>query len=367
MTPKETRSAIVVFALLLPSLAALFWSAQASVPRPGALRSFTVGGQEHAAFVFDRALHVLDAQGRRVTRQPLEALGLREEPNDLDVTVDAAGKIQAWLFEDGPPRIVRCDVAAASAPRLEGCAEIMAGAQLKMAPASLAVHIAVEPARDRLFVADADGHGVRAFSLRGERLAESRPGTLFFPNRLRVVGDRLLVADNDHRRLVWLDVAADRPGFEPRRVLDIAAHPQARGVRKAADFALMRGDGGEPAGLWLVAVRQGQKNGQVLLHGPGLAPRGAADLGGYADPLIVDRLGDDLLAADFDGIALYRIGADGRFLGVFGEGEFAREMEAGRERRAARTYARYAGLAGIALTLVVGFLLAWRFGERKQR
>lgn len=368
MTPKEQRSALVVLALFLPSLLALFWSAHlgGGAPRPGALRAFTAGGQPHAAFFFDDALHLLDARGERLARQPLAELALSLEPTDMDWTVAPGGRLQAWFFEDTVPRLVRCELQPAPL-RLHDCAQVLSGPQLKLEPASEAVHIAVDASGQRVFIADAKGHGVRAFSLQGQGtlLAEGGRGELFFPNRLRLVGDQLVVADNDHHRLAWLDVAGERPGFQVVRTLDVAAHPQAAGGgRKAADFAFGLGPDGAPTGLWLLAVAQGQQQGRVLTYGPGLAPRGAASLGGHGDPLVIDAFGGSLLVADFAGIALYRLGADGSYLGDFGSGAFAHELAAGRARWRAAEHWKYAGWAGLALTLLAGFALAWRHSER---
>jgi hypothetical protein len=357
---------MVVFALLLPSLAAIFWSGSkaAGVARPGPVRSFVVDGQEHVAVLFNGALHLLDAQGRRRTRQPLAELGLAAEPTDMDWTTDAKGKVEAWFFDDAVPRLVRCEFDRSALFRAERCVTSMSGPQLKIHAASRAVHIAVEPARDRVFIADAKGHGVRAFDLQGRQLAQSAGGELLFPNRLRLAGDHLIVADNDHGRLVWLDIRSPRPSFLVRRTLPLADHPEATGGRKAADFALLRGPRGEPAALWLLAVKQGQKHGELLLYGPGLQPTVSADLNGHGDPLIVDGLGEDLLAADFHGVALYRIAADGRFLGAFGDGLFARELTETRARLRALELRKYLGWAGLAIALAVGFLLSWRYSEK---
>ena len=365
MTPRERRSALVIFALLLPSLAALWWATQlaSTLPRPGALRAFASGGQPFIGFFFNDALHLLDAGGAPVARQPLAELALTEEPTDFDVTVDAAGRMQAWLFEDSTPRVVRCDVQAQPL-RLAGCIQAMAGPQLKLQRAQGAVHIAVDAARDRLFVADAKGGGVRLLDLKGRPLAATPEGLLFFPNRVRLDGDTLLVADNDHHRLAWLDVAGERPTFQVRRALQIPDHPQAKPGRKAADFALARGADGRAEALWLLAVAQGQKRGQVLLYGQDLAPAGTGDLAAYGDPLVVERFGDALVAADFDGLALYRIGRDGRHLGPFGSGGLAQELAAARAQRDAARSWKYGAWAGLVLTLVVGMLLAWRYGER---
>jgi hypothetical protein len=364
MTSRERRIALVIFAMLLPCLAALFWSGQlaSGVARPGALRTFQLHGEDHAAFFFGDALHLLGPGGDRLARLPLAEIGLREEPTDMDWTVGPGGRVQAWFFEDTTPRIVRCDLQPAP-PKLVACAQALAGPMLKAQPSSSAVHLAVDIANARVFVADARGQAVRAFTLHGQSLGESGR-ELFFPNRLRIAGEQLVVADNDHRQLAWFGIAGERPGFPLLRTLSTASHPQAAGQRKAADFAFQRRVGAEPPGLWLLAVAQGQKDGQVLLFDGDWNPQGVGNLGGHRDPLVVDRLGDALLVADFDGIALYRIGADGRFLGTFGNGTFAEELGAARsELRQARWW-QWGAWAGLALTLLAGFALALRHGEK---
>jgi hypothetical protein len=363
MTPRENRIAAIVLAMLLPSLGAVFWSTRLAteVPRPGSVRTFTMGGTDHAAFAFDGALHVMDANGRRIARQPFAELTLIEEPTDMDWTVSADGAVQAWFFEDSTPRVVRCDWQAAQA-KLQRCEPALSGAQLKMQSRSYAVHFAVDATRKRIFIADAKGHTVRAFTPDGRQIGESRTGELFFPNRLRIAGDQLIVADNDHRRLVWLDIAQDTPSLQASRQLSLARHPEGRG-RKAADFAFLPGADGEPARLWALGVEQGQKHGRVLVYGARLEPRVAADLGGHGDPLIIDRLGESLLVADFAGIALYRVGADGSYLGMFGDIAMRGELDAARTRLVHAGWWKYAGWAGLAASLVIGFLLAMRYSE----
>lgn len=364
MTPRERRSALAILAMFLPSLAALAISARlgATIDRPAALRTFALGEQEHAAFFFADAVHVLDGEGRRVTRQALQELGLTQLPTDADITRAPDGKLQAWLFEDRKtPRVVRCDLAG-TPPRLQGCATAIEGPQLKTDPRSLTNHLAVDLPRQRVFVADAKGGMVRMLDLQGKLLAKSEPGELFFPNRLRLVGDHLLVADNDNYRLTWLDASGASPTLRSERSLHSRSHPQGA-RRKVTDFVLAAGD--SPQTLWLLGVQQGQKNGRILIFGPDLKPRGTANLGGFGDPLTIDRLGNHVLAADFNGIALYRVAADGSFLGEFGDAAMQAELRSARRQVKLAVILKYAGFAGLALTMLVGFFLAWRYGERR--
>ncbi|TWO70994.1 hypothetical protein FN976_11750 [Caenimonas sedimenti] len=361
MTRSETRIAALVLALFLPGLAAVFWGSQerAGADRPGPLRGFTQAGAERAAVIFHGALHLLDAEGRPLARQPLRELGLAEEPTDMDWTATPDGRLQAWFFEDTVPRIVRCDLRA-TPPGLHACAQVVAGERLKVNPTSRAVHIAVDPANERLFVADAQGHAVRALSFQGEVLGQSAAGELLFPNRLRLQAGLLVVADNDHQRVVWLDVAPPRPAFRAERSVQLASHPQSSAGRKAADFAFLPAPDGAAPMLWTLAVAQGQKRGRLLAYDAAYAPRGAADQGGHADPLIIDRLGNALLVADFEGIGYFRVAADGRFLGAFGQGAFAEEVQGERDRVRAGQLWMAVGRAAMVLALLVGLALGWR-------
>jgi hypothetical protein len=365
MTPKETRIAAVILTMVAAGAGLQWWGMRlaSGADRIGPIRSLSVAGQEQLAVFHANQLHLLDGSGRRLGRQPLADLLLTEEPNDMDWTLAADGKAQAWFFEDTTPRLVRCELAA-DAPRLERCAQVAAGAQLKVNPRSRAVHIAVDAKRSRVFVADAKGHAVRALSLDGRVLAESASGMLFFPNRLRLAGDALMVADNDHRRLVWLDIRDDKPSFALRKSQQSSEHPQARsGHTKVTDFAFLPDAGGEPSVLWMLAVAQGQKAGDVLSWGAALKPVGRASLGGFADPLAIDRLGDSAIVADF-GVALYRVGAGGEYLGPFGDQVFQRELRSSRDRIAAAGMWTKAAWGSFAATLVIGFLLAWRYSEK---
>jgi hypothetical protein len=361
MTRTETRIAALVLALFLPGLAALFWGTQqrAGADRPGPLRGFTQAGADRAAVIFRGALHLLDAEGRPLARQPLRELGLTEEPTDMDWAAAPDGRLQAWFFEDTAPRIVRCDLRA-SPPGLHACTQVLAGERLKVNPTSRAVHIAVDPANERVFVADAQGHAVRALSFQGEVLGQSAAGELFFPNRLRLEAGLLVVADNDHQRLAWLDVAPPRPAFRVQRSVQLAGHPQSAAGRKAADFAFLPASEGTVPVLWTLAVAQGQKRGRLLAFDAGYAARGGADQGGHADPLIIDRLGNALLVADFDGIAYFRVAADGRFLGAFGQGAFAEEVQGERERARAGQLWVAVGQGAMVVALLIGLVLAWR-------
>jgi hypothetical protein len=359
MSARETRIAAVVLALVACAFGLVLTSMRLDdgSRRIGPMKVLRAGGREWVTYFLGNRLHVLDAQGRRVTQQPLAELELTEEPTDIDFSIDAQGQAQAWLYEDTLPRVVRCDVAM-QPPRLQHCAQALAGAQLKTNEDSRAVHIAVDMPRGRIFIADANG-GAQALTLDGRVIGKSPRGVLFFPNRIRVAGDALVVADNDHYRLVWLDVSGERPAFAVKRSLAPSAHPQARGDRRRVTDFVVRDDT-----LWMLAVAQGQKNGDVLVFGPGMTPRTRAGLGAFGDPLMIDAFGDGIVAADFAGVALYRIDDHGEFRGVFGDAATLEEHARARAGLASIGWMGKAGWFLLAATIVLGFALAIKYRER---
>lgn len=362
MTRREWRIAIPILVGLALCLAGFLrgLAIDGSFVGISAMRAMPDG---RLAVVANHALHVLDASGRRLARQPLQALGLDDDPNDMDWTVDGQGRIEAWFFDDSVPRVVRC----AWEPQgqlLAGCATAMAGAQLKANPVSRAVHLAVDRAGERVFVADANGQRVQVFDLAGKRVAVSEPGelSLFFPNRLRYLGnDTLVIADNDHHRLVWARV---EPGKAPRlvRSLDVSAHPQARsGRNKVTDMAL-----GPLGTVWMIAMKSGQKDGDVLVF-DGDRPVARAGLPAGADPIVIESLGDAAVVADFSRVQLYRVDARGQWLGEFGDGAFAGEMAPLKALSGQVAWWTRGSLAAGGLVILAGLLLAWRYGERPAR
>ena len=315
------------------------------------------------AVVANHALHVLDASGARLARQPLSALGMQDDPNDMDWTVDAQGRVEAWFFDDSVPRVVRCSWDDGKGGLVQ-CAAAMSGPQLKANDRSRAVHLAVDRAGGRVFIADAQGHRFQVFDLAGKRLGSSgrESVSLLYPNRLRFLGDdTLVIADNDHHRLVWAKVP---PGQAPKvlRTLDAKAHPQARSNRtKVTDMAFA------PSGaMWMMAMKQGQKDGDILVF-DGDRPLVRADLPPDADPIVIESLGSHAVVGDYSLVKLYRIDAAGKYLGDFGDGAFASEMVP--LQALSRESSRWTtgSLVGGGLVILAGLLLGWRYSEKPSR
>jgi hypothetical protein len=359
MTRREWRIAIPILAGLALCIAGFLYglSVDKSFVGMSAMRAMPDG---RLAVVANHALHVLDGSGRRVARQPLKALGLEEDPNDMDWTVDAQGGLEAWFFDDSVPRVVRCAWAPLRG-ELAGCAVAMSGPHLKASELSRAVHLAVDRAGGRVFIADADGRKVQVFDLAGRKIASSEPARLplFFPNRLRYLGDDLLVvADNDHHRIVWARAGAGKAP-ELVRTLEAAAHPQARTSRnKVTDVAF-----GPAGSTWMIAMKQGQKDGDVLVF-DGDRPVARAALPPKADPIVIESLGDAAVVADYSLVTLYRLDARGRYLGEFGDAAFRGEMAPLQALARQVEWWTTGSLVGGGIVIALGLLLAWRYSEK---
>ncbi|GAA4428188.1 hypothetical protein [Acidovorax lacteus] len=364
MTRREWRLALPILALL--ALCAFGYlrgmRMEMSVDGHMALRTARAAGQpERLALVADGALHVLDAQGQRLSRQPFSMLGLAESPSDIDWALDPqTQRWQLWLYEDRGPSVLRCwwDEAL---HRLLDCSTAISGSHLKITPRSRAVHIAVDPAGPRLFVADAQGHAVQVFDAQGRLLGRSDPtsAALWYPNRLRYLGNQqLLVADNDHRRLVWLQVPS-QGAVVMQRSLYSRSHPQARTDRGKVADAAEAPDGT----LWMLAVAQGQRRGDILIFDRAQRPVARAALPTGADPLLLDTLGGVAVVGDFAGLDLYRVDGQGQWLGRFGDTALHAELQLLRDQRRYGAWWKRASLALGGLVMLAGFGLALRYGQ----
>lgn len=369
MTKREWQLAVPLLISLGLCVAGFLHGLQLTDRRDGiaALRVFKTAAQgERVAVIANNALHLLDAQGHRVARQDLKALGLTESPNDMDWTVDDQQRVEAWFFDDATvPRVLRCAWSAEQA-QLVDCRTAIKGQQLKVSPRSRTVHLAVDRSGQRVFIADANGDRVQVFDLEGKPLTSTDPQAvpLFFPNRLRYLGDdTLVVADNDHRRLAWVHMPPGQPA-QLGRTLRSADHGQARqGRGKVTDAAF-----GPDGTVWMLAVKQGQKDGDVLVFDAQQRPVARASLEDGADPLIIDALGDNTaLVADFSLIKLHHVDAQGRKLGEFGDTAFRGELMALQQRvHAGALWKTGAEIAG-GITIALGLLLGLLFGEKPKR
>ncbi|MES2581382.1 MAG: hypothetical protein V4627_01590 [Pseudomonadota bacterium] len=366
MTKREWQLAIPLIISFALCLAALVHGQRLEDPNNGitALRVVKTAQGEHVAIIANKALHVLDAAGQRITRQDLQALGLAEAPNDMDWTVDAQQRVEAWFFDDSVPRVLRCAWNSEQA-LLQECRTAMAGPQLKADPHSVAVHLAVDAAGQRVFIADAKGVRVQVFDFTGKLLTGTDPQTLplAFPNRLRYLGDdTLVVADNDNRRLVWLRLT---PGQPPQqlRSLYAAGHGQARpGRGKVTDVAF-----GPDGTVWMLAVKQRQRAGDVLVFDAQHRPVARAALADDTDPLVLDTLGNTALVADYTHTLLHHIDAKGRNLGEFGGAAFLAELAPLQAQARAGALWRTGAMVGGAVVIVLGLLLGWLFGQKPKR
>lgn len=369
MTKREWQLAIPLLLSFGLCLAGFLHGQHLADPSDGiaALRVFKTAAQgERVAVIANNALHVLDGQGQRVARQDLKTLGLTESPNDMDWTVDAQQRVEAWFFDDSTvPRVLRCAWSTEKV-QLVDCRDAMAGPQLKASARSRAVHLAVDRTGQRVFIADANGDRVQVFDLAGKALSSTDPQAvpLYFPNRLRYLGDdTLVVADNDHRRLAWVRVPPGQPA-QLGRTLRSADHGEARpGRGKVTDAAF-----GPDGTVWMLAMKQGQKDGDVLVFDAKQRPVARAALEDGADPLVIDALGDNTaLVADYSLIKLHQVDAQGRNLGEFGDTAFRGELKPLRERMRSGAQWKTGAMVGGGAIIVLGLALGLLFGEKPKR
>ena len=313
------------------------------------------------AAVIGSELQVFEASGRRLARQDMHALGFTEDPNDMDWATDRQGVLQAWFFDDAVPRLVRCPWDE-ERRQLGSCTNAIADEKLKVNQFSRAVHFALDSPGERVFITDAKGGAVQVFDFAGKLLARSERSEvpLQFPNRIRYLGNNtLLVADNDNGRVVWLDASPARP-IRFVKSLYASDHGGARVARNRVTDAVVSPTGG----LWLLALRMGQKDGDILAFDAAHKPVARAPLPADADPLVIESLGDALLVADFSPVRLYRVDASGQVLGDFGEAALRRELAPLQARgRHAALWMQAAGYAAVAVFLI-GVVLTWRYSER---
>lgn len=366
MTPRERKIAVPIMAALLLCLATWWHGFQTVQSFDGisAMRTVKAATGQRLAVVVNQALHVLDDTGRRVARQDFQSLGLKAAPNDMDWTVDAAGRVEAWFFEDSPPKVTRCtwDEAALA---LRDCAIAMSGPQLKVDAGSLAIHMAIDRPGSRVFMADARSGTVQQFDLSGKWLGRSPASLgLNFPNRIRYLGnDTLLVADSDNHRLLWLSFP---PAGEVKITsqLAVGSHDQAKAKARAAQSRVQDVAVGLDGSLWMLASRPGKKGGDVLVFDAALKPLARTQLPPGADPLIVDSLAGNALVADFSLVNLYRLSASGAYLGEFGDAAFRGELEPLQtQAKRARWLQQAAWMLGVAV-LLLGIVLALVYGEK---
>jgi hypothetical protein len=363
MTKNEWKIAVPLLFGLALCAAGFFRGAAIGKSYEGvsAMRVYPSAQEQRVAVVVNKIMYVLDAKGHQIAQQSMAELGLKGSPNDIDITRDAQQRIEAWLFDDTVPSVVRCAWSEALLKFTE-CAALMSGPQLKAQSHSIAVHLAVDIMGKRIFIADAKSHLVQIFDMAGKLLVRSEGATtpLQFPNRLRYLGnDTLAVADNDNRRLVWLQVT---PNQIPRliKTVNSSNHSDARSGRGKVTDAAFGADGT----VWMIAMKQGQKDGDVLVFDNQLKSVARAQLPETADPIIVEALQDGALVADYTSNNLYRINAKGRYEGEFGDSDFLKQLAPMQALGdTAKLWTTGSLMAG-GLIVILGLFLGWKYGEK---
>ena len=92
-----------------------------------------------------------------------------------------------------------------------------------------------------------------------------------------------------------------------------------------------------------------------------------AELPPGADPIVIESLGDAAVVADYSLVGLYRLDGKGNYLGSFGDAAFTAEMAPLQALNREVAWWTNGSLAGGALVIALGLLLAWRFSEKPAR
>lgn len=330
--------ALALLGLSLAAIGLALWSSDRASHKQGpATLVVTPGGQVWVAV--DDRLWRLQADGRLLHDDPHTALGLPGAPSTLNR--HPQGGIVASVA--GDPTLYRLDPQTA---RVSGRILPRWPDDL-LAHGSRAINLDVHP-DGRIAIATGGGHAVALFDGEGHFIARSPPGTFRFTNGLWWMGDALWTTDTnrsqlhrlDGRTLALLQTQALVDGHPARYLGPARRHPQ-----DADRVALIRFHNGMVAGR-LTALRGQTPSATPLGDVPGL------------QPVDLDWLGDEVLASDGGGFALWRWPADGGPPAAFGDSAVRQRLADDRHVRESgqRHWAQGLVAAGVLLVSALGLL-----------
>lgn len=206
-------------------------------------------------------------------------------------------------------------------------------------------HVAVDWQTDDVYVADTTRHLLRKYAADGEVLA-GPAGGFRFPNRLRLIGGRLYVADTNNHRIVAVEPSNEAFGKE-LGAYDVVPSPANRAGQVWPSYFAQVGEE-----WWVNLMRNGMNEGGIYVFDARWRYVRQVDLPVDADPIDLQVFGDSVLISDWNNDAVYRISLDGFLIGALeSEGLDALVAESVEARWQYQVY----GYSGIGLFL---FLLA---------
>ena len=337
-------------------------------------------GQVYAAS--HRWLYRFDAADRLVERVDMLSLGINNGISDMEFLGDG----RFLVGDSGAGLIKVCDFAARQCQPLAGFNKdklFLRSFQF--------VH---DPQRGRIYAADSSRHRLLELDADGTLLREiAGPESLCFPNDPLVVGDRLIVANTNHHKLIawdlsqpgfsepvqeWLTVEQGRDDVQCPQVFDTPnteyfARERLRAGRSRAvafsnarpgkvwPFVITRGPTG---GLWVLNAGNNLQHADLLIFDewPFAAHPRRVYLDEDLDPISILMRRNDVLLAENDRPSIIRITHDGRVLEDFGGAEFTDLMVsiADRQQRYQQValYAMYLSVVLLLVLLVAVFVIA---------
>lgn len=297
----------------------------------------------------DGVLHVLNATG--VVQRSLRLKDWDRASLPSDFFPLATGEL--LLAEPDTHEIYRCHPNAS-------CAPLLAGTRSVVGRTRNAMLLAVDEARQRLYVADNAGHRLLLFDLAGKLLDATgkQSARFWYPNQIELQDGELLVANTNYRKVERLSVADDRFGEASWTLRTMTA--QVRPGRKwPMSFVAL------PNGQWWVAIAQeGMRRADVAMFNATQSSTGYIALENDADPVSMVLAGNRVLLADTEHYRIRQADLQGHPLPDFGSVAFRQSLAQQAQDAASWRQVRMAAQAGMIVLPLLAILMLWRMGER---
>ena len=297
----------------------------------------------------DGKLHVLDSAGSLKRAIPLDHLGRAALQSDFFPLEDGS----ILLAEPETHEIYRCHLDAQ-------CKPLLTPAGISTVKTKNAMLLAVDEAKQRLFMADNAGHRLLLLDLDGKLLSATGKlrSRFFYPNQIELQGSDLLVADTNHRRIVRVSVVGDR--FDKESWVLPTSDAKVRSGRKwPMSFLVL------PDGQWWVAIAQeGMRGADVARFDATGHPIDYIALENNADPVSMVAVNDRVLIADTEGYRIRQFGSRGNPLVDFGSTAFREELARLAQRASNWRMARIAAQVSVIVLPLLGIFMLWRLGEK---
>ncbi|MCW8128514.1 hypothetical protein [Microbulbifer halophilus] len=339
--------AILAMGLVLGALGVRLW-ANGELNRLPALSSVQGRADGRVFVALGERLFIETEGGESLSVIPLQKFGLDDFGGDFAALSD-----NSLILPSGPSGpLQRCSLATFSCQSLDGPDHWRADGTFKLA---------VDEARQRIYVADTGRHRLLMLDMRGSPISEYG-GALRYPNQLQLHDGALAVADTNHHRLLTAPLDGDRFA-ENIAELSVGNWPGSGGHRYPMGLYVdRRGD------RWAV-VADGEMNDGAVFRVDADGSVRQLPMPAAADPLFPGGIGDAVLIPDTENYRIHRFALSGEREADFGSPKLVSELAALRTER--QFYGRIFTGSLIALLvlavpmLAVGLLLQRRAQHRE--